>query len=273
MPKRDPETDPRAYLAKKQRRARVAAGFSSQDALAAALGFDRSVVTKAESGDRVPSVEVLAAWCAACGMDEELFQGLAVVARGADGPVPTWFEGWLDAEGAAHALRIWSPLLIPGLLQTPQYARALFEVAFDDEEKISAQVTARMERQPILDQPDPPQVAAVVYELVLHHLVGSPAIMAEQLEHVADMAERLNMSVHVLPSAGANVGLSGAFDLASVDGRADTLRMSGVEDQTTENRDLIRKSSINFDLIRRDALPRVPSRTLFLEAADKWKQQ
>jgi transcriptional regulator with XRE-family HTH domain len=273
MSRGDPQKDPRAYLGKMLRRGRVAAGFSSQDALAAALGFDRSVVTKSESGDRVPSADVLLAWCGTCGMDAELFEGMAALARGADDPVPTWFEGWLDAESTAHALRIWSPLLIPGLLQTPAYARALFEVAFDDDEKIDAQVAARMERQAILDRPDPPQVVAVVYEAVLHHLIGSPAIMAEQLSHVADLTERLTMSIHVLPATGANVGLSGAFDLASTDGRADTLRMEGVEDQTTENRELARKAAVNFDLVRRDALPRLPSRNLFLEAAEKWKQQ
>jgi hypothetical protein len=74
-------------------------------------------------------------------------------------------------------------------------------------------------------------------------------------------------------ATGANAGLSGAFDLASVDGTPDTLRMEGVEDQTTENRALVRKAAILFDLVRRDALPRVPSRALILEAAEQWKSQ
>jgi ribosome-binding protein aMBF1 (putative translation factor) len=55
MARRDPDTDPRAFLGRELHRARVAAGFSSQEALAARLGFDRTVIAKAETGDRAPS--------------------------------------------------------------------------------------------------------------------------------------------------------------------------------------------------------------------------
>src|SRR5579863_7023902 len=86
MARRDPETNPAAFLGGELRRARVAAGFSSQDALAAKLGFDRTVITKAETGERPPTDDVLAVWCAACGLDHELFGRLVVLARRADGP-------------------------------------------------------------------------------------------------------------------------------------------------------------------------------------------
>jgi len=128
MAKRDPETDPKGFLGDELKRVRLAAGFSSQDAMAARLGFDRTVITKAETGDRPPTDDVLAAWCAACGLPAELvelFARLVVLARRADGPVPTWFEDWLKAESEAHTLRVWQPLIVPGLLQTAEYARAL----------------------------------------------------------------------------------------------------------------------------------------------------
>ena len=73
MARRDPETNPAAFLGGELRRARLAAGFSSQDALAVKLGFDRTVVAKAETGERPPTVDVLSAWCQACGLDDELF--------------------------------------------------------------------------------------------------------------------------------------------------------------------------------------------------------
>ena len=154
MARRDPETNPAAFLGGELRRARLAAGFSSQDALAVKLGFDRTVVAKAETGERPPTADVLAAWCQACHLDDELFGRLAVLARRADGPVPTWFEDWLQAEGEAQSLRIWSPTLIPGLLQTAEYARALFLAAQSDtsEDVISALVAARLERQVIRDR-------------------------------------------------------------------------------------------------------------------------
>ncbi len=273
MARRDPETNPAGFFGAELRRARMAAGFNSQEALAAKLGFDRSVVAKAETGERPPTVEVLAAWCEACQLDEDLFGRLAVLAKRADGPVPTWFEDWLEAEREAHTLRIWSPTLIPGLLQTAEYARALFLAAGADEDPADEMVIARQDRQAILERPDPPHVVVVLDESVLHRLIGSPAIMADQLTHMVGVSERLHVSVHVLAASGANAGLSGGFDIASVDGTPDTLRMEGVEDQTTENRTLVRKAAIIFDLVRRDALPRVPSRTLILETAEQWKNR
>jgi hypothetical protein len=78
---------------------------------------------------------VLTAWCDVCNLDAELFERWAVLARRTDGPIPSWFESWLEAEGKAHALKIWQPLIIPGLFQTGEYARALFLAAGTDTER------------------------------------------------------------------------------------------------------------------------------------------
>jgi transcriptional regulator with XRE-family HTH domain len=275
MARRDPETNPAAFLGGELRRARVAAGFSSQDALAARLGFDRTVVAKAETGQRPPTVDVLAAWCQACHLDDELFGRLAVLARHADGPVPTWFEDWLQAEGEAQTLRLWSPTLIPGLLQTAEYARALFLAGQTDTsaDAIDALVAARLERQIILDRAGPPDVVAVLDEAVLHRLIGSPPVMHDALVHIAELSRRPYVVVQVVPTNnGANAGLAGAFDIAAADSMPETLRMEGVEDQTTEKRSLVRKAAVAFDRVRADALPRDASRDLILKVADeKWK--
>jgi transcriptional regulator with XRE-family HTH domain len=272
MARRDPETNPAAFLGGELRRARVAAGFSSQDALAAKLGFDRTVIAKAETGERPPTDDVLAAWCTACRLNDELFGRLVVLARRADGPVPTWFEDWLRAEGEAHTLRIWQPLIIPGLLQTAEYARALFLAAGADDVKADELVAVRMERQSIFDRPEPPHVITVLDESVLHRLVGSPVIMYEQLTHLAGLAQRPDISAEIVPaSTGANAGLSGGFQLASCDGAPDVLYMNSVEDVTEEKRSLVRHATRVFDLVRGDALPRAASRTLIMEAAEQWK--
>jgi transcriptional regulator with XRE-family HTH domain len=274
MARRDPETDPRARLGDELRRARIAAGFSSQEALAAKLGFDRTVIAKAETGDRPPTPDVLAAWCQACHIDAEMFERWAVLARRADGPVPTWFEDWLKAEGEAHTLRVWQPLIVPGLLQTAEYARALFLAAGADEAKADELVAVRMERQLILDRADPPHLITVLDEGVLHKLIGSPAIMHDQVTHLAGMAERPAVSVEIVPaSTGANAGLSGGFQLASCDGAPDVLNMNGVRDVTEERGAVVRHATRIFDLARGDALPRTASRALILEAAEQWKAQ
>jgi transcriptional regulator with XRE-family HTH domain len=269
---RDPDADPKAFLGKKLRQGRVAAGFSSQEALAAKLGFDRTVVSKAETGDRPPTDDVLTAWCAVCQLDEELFTDLVKLARASDGPIPAWFEDWLDAERAAHNLRLWSPVLVPGLLQTAEYAHALYLATGLDEDASQEHVTVRLDRQAVLENPKPPHVVAVLDESVLHRLIGSPQVMAGQLTHLAELAERPNVSMQVLPSeTGANAGLSGAFDLASGDGAPEVLRMEAVEDVTVESRSLVRKAANIFDRVRADALPRAASRKLILEAAEQWK--
>ena len=123
----DPDSNPAAFPGARLRRARVAAGFASQEALAARLGYDRSVIARAETGERPPTPEVADA------LDAELFPGgsagfvgrLAKLARRADEPVPAWFEDWLEAERKAVTLRYWQPIIIPGLFQTAEYARAL----------------------------------------------------------------------------------------------------------------------------------------------------
>jgi transcriptional regulator with XRE-family HTH domain len=272
MTRGDPETSAPAFLGAELRRARVAAGFSSQEALAARLGFDRTVLAKAETGQRPPSDEVLAAWCAACHLDADMFRRMATLARRAEGPVPRWFEDWLRAESEAQTLRVWQPLIIPGLMQIPEYARALFLAAGADDVKADELVALRMERQSILDRAEPPHLVTVLDESVLRRLIGSAAVMHEQLIHLASVAERPNVSVQVVPaSTGANAGLSGGFQIASCDGAPDVLRMEAVEDVTEERRSLVRQATVIFDLVRADALPRTASRALILEAAEQWK--
>ena len=130
----------------------------------------------------------------------------------------------------------------------------------------------RLDRQVILDRPKPPHVVVVLDESVLHRLIGSPQVMADQLIHIAELAERPNLSVQVIPSeTGANAGLSGAFDLASGDGAPEVLRMEAVEDVTAESRSLVRAAANIFVRVQADALPRVASRALILEAAEQWK--
>jgi hypothetical protein len=156
---------------------------------------------EAETGERPPTPEVLSAWCLACQLDDHLFARFAKLARSADGPIPAWFETWLEAEREAHMLRIWQPLIIPGLLQTAGYARALFLAAGADEDQAEDMVKARLDRQEILDRPGPPDLVTVLDESVLHRLIGSPQVMADQLSYIAERAMLPHILVQVVPAA------------------------------------------------------------------------
>lgn len=276
-PVNDPESNPAAFLGAELRRARVAAGFSSQETLAAKLGYDRTVIAKAETGERPPSPEVADA------LEAELLPAgpsglvgrLAKLARRADGPVPAWFEDWLAAEREALMLRYWQPIIIPGLFQTAEYARALLLAAQTDtsDEAIEALVAARLARRAIFDKPDPPDVVVALDEAVLRRLIGSPQVMHEQLTELAEFSTRSYVSVQVVPADnGANAGLGGALNIASGDGTPDVVHMDAVEGQTTERRALVRKAAVAFDRVRGDALSRGQSRDMIFRLADElWK--
>jgi transcriptional regulator with XRE-family HTH domain len=272
MTRRDPEADPAAFLGAELRRARVAAGFSSQEVLAAKLGFDRSVVGKAETGDRAPTAEVLAAWCEACQLDGDLFARMAALARRADGPVPTWFAEWIDAEQRAMGLCCWEPLLVPGLVQTADYAQALFRAwrLADDGDDLDTLVSTRMERQTIFDRPEPPSLWVIIDETVLHRCIGSAKIMYDQLMHLTDVADKPKITIQVVPGdVGAHVGLLGAFATASVDGEGIVYLESPDQGQTTKASSVVAKVSATFDTLRAEALPRGASHDLIKKVAEQ----
>lgn len=265
MAQRDPKTHLGAFLGRRLQRARVKAGYSSQESLGAKLHIDRTVIAKAESGERPPTPDLLAAWCELTGIaDPDLFADLCDMARLLNGAIPEWFKPWLDAESLATSLRIWHPTLIPGLFHTKAYADAVIRAL--DPDNVDELVAVRLDRAKILDRTNPPQVIAVIAEYALRHLMGSPEIMAEQLDHLAEVSRRPNVVVQILPAGiGAHAGLGGAFDIASVDGANDLLRMEAVaQDITTENRSIVQRTAIAFDQTRAEALPRGQSRNLIL---------
>jgi hypothetical protein len=192
-----------------------------------------------------------------------------------DGPYPRWFEDWVDAEGRAMVLRYWAPLLVPGILQTAEYARALFRAwrTDDDEDKVEQLVLARMDRQRILDRSDPPAFWAVLDEGVLRRRIGGAKVMHDQLVHLADSGERATIKIHVIPAeAGAHVGLLGAFAIAGFAGDAPGIVYyeSPDEGQTTRDPATVARIGLMFETLTSEALPRGASRDLILKVAGEY---
>lgn len=275
MASRDPETNPAAFLGGELRRARVAAGFTSQDALGTRLGFDRTVITKAETGERPPSDEVLAAWCVACQLDEEMFGRMGTLARRANGMVPAWFQDWVtDIEATATTLRWFEPLIVPGLLQTEAYAQALYAtrvgLAADD---IDALVSARLARQDVLTRATPPMLWVILDEGVLRRPVGGRGVMAEQVRVLHEAAYRPSVRVEIIPAAiGAHDGLTGAFILADLPGQpgaaayCESIRKGHIVSGYEQVTDL----TTCWDTLRSEALSRSDSLALMEEVAKSW---
>jgi transcriptional regulator with XRE-family HTH domain len=186
----------REQLAALLKRARLEAGFDSQAKLAKQLHVSRPVIVKAESPNSpVPSDAVLVGWARETGADlQELFD-LATRARSS---TPEWFMPYRIAEQGAGHLRLWSPVVVPGLLQTEAYARALLSARRRTPEQLQALVEQRLERQQVIGRAD---VTAVIDYRALVHAIGSPSVMAEQCAALAALVE----SAKIRPDEGGNM--------------------------------------------------------------------
>ena len=118
-----------------------------------------------------------------------------------------------DFEAEASAIRTYECQVVPGLLQTPDYAEAIFRANLvRTEEEIQARVAARLKRQEILNRVDPPEYWVILDEAALRRVIGSPEVMKVQLRHLTHMATRHNINISVLPfSAGAHPSTMGSF--------------------------------------------------------------
>jgi transcriptional regulator with XRE-family HTH domain len=275
MPSRSPTVNVAAFLGEQLGMLRTAAGYASHEALAKTLQADRSTVTKIETGARPPNDKLLASWLDACGATGQLravFEGLGVLARAREDMARVKVAPWFETEAEAHTLRYWAPVIVPGLVQTEAYARELFTAMSLDDAKVSEFLEVRLGRQAIIDRPDPPDITIVLWEPVLHHQIGSSAVMRDQLARLIAMSHRPSVTIHILPSSlGANPGLGGAINLAATDDAPELLLSDGlVEDQLSQDPAVVRKARATFTSVRADALNRPDSRNTLTEAMERW---
>lgn len=116
--------------------------------------------------------------------------------------------------GRGSALLNYQPLVIPGLLQTPEYARALIRATGHElsDGQIDALVASRMARQGLLTRFEPLKLHAIIEQSVLERPFGEPGVLVRQIRHLADAAERPNITLQVVPTeAGLHAGLNGPF--------------------------------------------------------------
>jgi transcriptional regulator with XRE-family HTH domain len=209
----DPTAGPLHFFGAEVRRWRTAAG-QSQEQLGQQIGYSAALVGRVELGDRSPSMDFATGCDRALPAADGLFGRLYQLARQWAGGYPSWFAEWVEAERRATMLRTWQPLLVPGLLQTADYARALFLAwhAAESDDQVDQQVSARIERQAIFQRDEPPVLWAVLDEGVLRRRIGGAPTMRGQLQHLLEVSERSTITVQVVPgNAGAHVGLRAPF--------------------------------------------------------------
>ena len=131
--------------------------------------------------------------------------------------LPSWFENYLRLEQVAKTVRTFQVQFVPGLMQTEEYARAVIEHGdrhHQPPHEIERRVRLRMERQKMLQQPDSPQLWAVIDEAALTRPFGPPSVMRAQLEHLLELGAAPNITLQVLPfRAGAHAAAGGSFTI------------------------------------------------------------
>ncbi|MFI7430912.1 Scr1 family TA system antitoxin-like transcriptional regulator [Micromonospora sp. NPDC049836] len=189
----------------------------SQEGLAGLIKWSPSTVAAIETGRRRPTLEFAVA------ADQALGTGglLAGLLRKPEGDrSPTWFLPWQGYEQQAIRLRNFEPCLIPGLLQTEEYARAIVSAGGVHRlDRVEQVLAVRMSRQDLLRRAEPPDCVFVIDESALRRPVGGPAVMDRQLGHLLEAAELPQVRLHVLPlEVGAHISMGGGFVLAELPG-------------------------------------------------------
>ncbi|WP_266433560.1 helix-turn-helix transcriptional regulator [Streptomyces sp. NBC_01764] len=181
------------------------------------LLVSESIFGAYERAERIPPIEFLKD--ADKGLDAKgaLLACIEIIERE---KYPPTFLDWVRLERQARVISAYETMLIPGLLQTPAYARALYEArrpAYTEEE-IERHVTARLERQSVFRRNPPPYVGYVIEESVLERDLGSEEVLREQLQHILQCSLRMkhHLTVQVMPTKRyTHAGLMGPLKLMS----------------------------------------------------------
>jgi transcriptional regulator with XRE-family HTH domain len=119
---------------------------------------------------------------------------------------------YFQYEANASIIRQVEPQLVPGLLQVEEYSRAILDTYRKSPEQADKIVESRKERQELFERSEPPEAFFILDEAVLRRAVGSPKIMARQIDHMVEMARRPGVSIQIIRfSAGAHTALAGPF--------------------------------------------------------------
>jgi transcriptional regulator with XRE-family HTH domain len=273
-----PESDPKVLLGELLRLARNVDGRKTQEDVAAIIGLERSTVAKGETGKQVPNARVLGAWLdglGVTGVARTAIEGVHRLARFMESdPRDVRIAPFYETEARAHTVRYWAPIILPGVVQTPAYATALFAAMRFDAAKVAEKLEVRMARQAILERPDPPDITIVLWEPVLHHQIGASKTMRDQIARLVELSDMPTVTLHVLPSShGANPGLGGAIQLAATDDAPELLLSDSlVEDQLSNDPVVVRRASSTFNSVRADALNRAGSRDALVKAMEIWSE-
>lgn len=263
------------------KRHRDSAGLRCEQ-VGAMMGLSANTVSRMERGHRVPSEIEATIFLAVCGASRSEIEDLLAVCRAIESE-HCWMRPHVEktanalrtlimAESTATVIQNYQPLLVPGLLQTHDYAttvtRGLAGMVAD---QVANRVATRMRRQELLHGSNAPRCFFFMNEAALKCPVGGPRVMQEQMLHLMFLGDQPHITIRVVPtSAGAHAGMSGSFMMMHY---AEHRPVVLVETETVS---LFHESSTNMEIYRvilselsRCALDESDSRGLFADFANQ----
>lgn len=246
----DPSSSVLAYFGSELRRFRTAANLS-QGQLGEVINYTGALVGLIETAKRTPSRDFAERCDDALNTDGALSRLWPLVNQQL---FPGWFRGYVELEATATRILSFVVQLVPGLLQTERYARAVLLAGRHP--NIDELAAARLDRQHILNQSQPPLYWVVLDEGVLRRRVGGPEVMREQLKRLVELATSPRIVVQVLPhDAGAHAGGDGPLTILSFDEGPDAVYIEGIgSGQLMTRPEEVERCHLIYDLVRAVAL-------------------
>jgi transcriptional regulator with XRE-family HTH domain len=269
-------------LAMELQRRREATGMSREE-VSRQLEWSTSTVFRIETGRNRPQPGNVRALLELYGVTGPERDGLIQLTRDARKPgwwhsfrdvLPNPYEVYIGLEAGAASIRNFEPVVVPGLLQTADYARATFRNGPRelDRDEVDRRVEVRLARQEILTREERPRLWAVIDETVIRRLVGGSDVMRGQLNHLTDAAQLGKTTIQVVPyRAGAHAGTTGPFVILDFEELTDPTvvyveTLAG--DIYLEERSDVNRYTLAFDRLVAAALHPDESVRLIEQAAD-----
>jgi transcriptional regulator with XRE-family HTH domain len=248
----DPSDSVLAFYATDLRRKREAAGIT-QRALALEALMAPSLLNKIEAAQRLPSENLSRVADRRLGTGDHFIRLWPLTIKYA---YPKWFRPYVELEAAATKIRSFQAQVVPGLLQTEEYARVVLSAGRPDVDKVEELVTARLERQRVLARKNRPELWAVLDEPVIRRRMGRVDTMRSQLEALLSAAETPKNVLQIMPySAGCHAGVGGPFSTLTLDEGQDVVYVDGfMQGQILAEQEHIEAAARTYDLLRAEAL-------------------
>ncbi|GAA0471994.1 helix-turn-helix transcriptional regulator [Streptomyces stramineus] len=273
----------RRRLGQELRKLRELKGMTAEE-VAERLLVSQSKISRLENGRRSISQRDVRDLCGVYGVeDHRIVDSLMQMAKEsrqqgwwhAFGDIP--YSVYIGLETDAASLRVYEASLVPGLLQTPNYASAVTEGSWPEATTadIERRVQVRMRRQERIADPDNPlRLWAVIDESALRRIVGSRSIMREQMRRLVQFSQEPHITVQVLPyDVGAHPGMYGKFSILEFNDPQDasTVYLEGItSDLYLEKPNDVQTYSVMYEHLRMQALNAEHSRQFIDRVAEEW---